>query len=100
MKIDKLCHGQECYLRLFCCTNDPATVVPAHANEIKLGKGKGIKANDIYTVPACYSCHKEIDQGKALSKSERRIAWRKAYNAWAVYRKQHYGIEFEPLPEE
>jgi len=37
---DRLCHGQQCYLRIpGICRNDPATMVPAHSNQLKDGKG-------------------------------------------------------------
>lgn len=33
----------------------------AHANWQEYGKGKGIKADDSYTIPLCHACHKELD---------------------------------------
>lgn len=94
---DRLCYGQSCYLRFGCCSNNPDTVVPAHANLLELGKGKGLKVNDIYTVPACFKCHMELDQGKNMSKGERREAWIKAYNRWGRFRLRKYGLRFDPL---
>lgn len=85
----RLCHGQECYLRIpGVCRNDPATVVPAHSNQLKHGKGRGIKAKDEYTVPACYECHAELDQGRRLTKSERREYWDRAHAAWHPVRER------------
>ena len=41
----------------------------AHRNE---GKGMALKAPDCWTFPLCFSCHAEFDQGKTLTKEERR----------------------------
>ena len=36
----------------------------AHSNSAKHGKGRGIKANDAFTVPLCHVCHSYFDQYK------------------------------------
>ncbi|MBN3093505.1 hypothetical protein H4F39_07355 [Pectobacterium brasiliense] len=41
----------------------------AHRNE---GKGMGIKADDCATAAICVHCHTEIDNGKDLTRDERR----------------------------
>ncbi len=41
----------------------------AHRNE---GKGTGIKVDDSLTAAICIPCHQEIDNGKNLSREERR----------------------------
>ncbi|POP42348.1 hypothetical protein CHU32_03695 [Superficieibacter electus] len=41
----------------------------AHRNE---GKGTGIKADDCATAALCVDCHHEIDNGKNLTRDERR----------------------------
>ncbi|ABV13012.1 TPA: hypothetical protein U2L64_000036 [Citrobacter koseri] len=41
----------------------------AHRNE---GKGMGLKADDCATAAICVHCHTEIDNGKNLSRDERR----------------------------
>ena len=51
----------------------------AHSNWAKHGKGRGIKASDVYTAALCYSCHAELDQGMCLSKEERQMMWDNAY---------------------
>lgn len=45
--------------------------VPAHRNE---GKGTGLKVHDFLTAALCAVCHREIDQGKDLTRPERRAA--------------------------
>jgi ferredoxin len=44
-------------------------VQAAHAN---LGKGMGIKADDCLSAALCPTCHTNIDQGKDLSRDQRR----------------------------
>ena len=41
----------------------------AHRNE---GKGMGLKNDDSLTAALCPECHHEIDNGKAISRQERR----------------------------
>jgi hypothetical protein len=53
------------------CGIDDGTVVAAHSNQLKDGKGRGLKASDYRIASLCYTCHSEIDQGKRLNKSER-----------------------------
>lgn len=43
-------------------------VEPAHRNE---GKGGAIKAHDCWVAALCRPCHREIDQGKALTRDQR-----------------------------
>jgi Protein of unknown function (DUF1364) len=77
-----LCRGQDCYLRLAPMCASPDTVVPAHSNQGAHGKGMGIKASDIYTIPACHSCHALLDQGGKHSKEEKFAAWDAAFARW------------------
>lgn len=81
------CYGEPCYLRLVPCAHLD-TVVPAHSNQQQHGKGMGIKADDLYTAPACLHCHIELDQGHRLSKEERRQAWDRAYERWISVRSK------------
>lgn len=41
----------------------------AHRNE---GKGMGMKTDDALTAALCPSCHADIDQGKELTREQRR----------------------------
>lgn len=52
---------------------------PAHSNQQRHGKGMSIKADDNYHAAACHSCHVELDQGKRLTKEERREFWEIAH---------------------
>jgi hypothetical protein len=51
-------------------------VQAAHRNE---GKGMGIKTSDALVAALCPSCHSELDQGKTMSRDERRDFWNRAY---------------------
>ncbi|HEE5581737.1 TPA: DUF968 domain-containing protein [Acinetobacter baumannii] len=42
----------------------------AHSNSSKHGKGRGIKANDLYTVPLCYVCHAAFDKFELGTRQE------------------------------
>ena len=61
------------------CGREDGSVVAAHANLLRLGKGRGIKCPDFYTAALCFSCHYELDQGKNLSKLQREEMWIEAY---------------------
>jgi hypothetical protein len=77
-----LARGQPCYLRAVenCCGADTATTVAAHRNE---GKGMGIKASDLYTVPACIWCHTWFDQSGS-PRAEKRRAFMAAHARWVL----------------
>ena len=61
------------------CGRKDGTVVAAHSNQLRDGKGRGIKAYDYRVAALCYSCHMELDQGKSLSKAERVEMWEEAH---------------------
>ena len=50
------------------CGREGATQA-AHANE---GKGMAIKASDAMISALCVQCHSELDQGKTMTRAERR----------------------------
>lgn len=52
---------------------------PAHSNQAAHGKGKGIKASDVYAAALCRADHNELDQGSRLTQEERVEMWT---NAW------------------
>lgn len=53
-----------------CCGLEGSTQA-AHRNE---GKGMGTKVDDCLTAALCVECHREIDQGRTMSRQERREA--------------------------
>lgn len=83
-----MCRGQPCYLLVPGVAVHPIdTVVPAHSNQSIHGKGMGLKALDIYSVPGCAACHHEIDQGAHFTKAEKFAIWDAAYQRWEIDRK-------------
>jgi hypothetical protein len=60
------------------CQSQDGTIVAAHSNQLRDGKGKGIKAHD-YRIALCYKCHMEIDQGSTLTKQQRFYEWDEAH---------------------
>jgi hypothetical protein len=61
------------------CGAQDGTVVAAHSNQQRDGKGMGIKAHDYRIAALCYTCHADIDQGKTLSKQEKFNKWDEAH---------------------
>lgn len=48
----------------------------AHANE---GKGMAMKVSDALLAALCDECHTELDQGKTMTREERRDFWNRAH---------------------
>lgn len=87
-------HG--CVLRLVeaCMGDDSSTTVLAHQNSLSAGKGMGLKAHDWRAVYACAPCHAELDQGRRLSKDEKKAAFEAAFlRQLALYQR----ISSDPL---
>jgi hypothetical protein len=61
------------------CGTIDGTIVAAHSNQLRDGKGRGIKASDYRIASLCYTCHSELDQGTKLSKMERVELWEEAH---------------------
>lgn len=89
------CRGEPCFLRMHGCLGGGESVVPCHSNQAKHGKGMGIKAKHIYTVPGCANCHALIDQGPGL-REHKFAAWDVAFEAWEPIRARKMNSELEP----
>jgi hypothetical protein len=61
------------------CGAEDGTVVAAHSNQLRDGKGKGIKASDAAIAALCYRCHMAIDQGHRMNKQEKEAMWEQAH---------------------
>ena len=61
------------------CGVNNGTVVAAHSNQLRDGKGRGLKSQDYRIAALCFTCHAEIDQGAKMSKEERLNAWEEAH---------------------
>lgn len=55
------------------CGSSDGTVVAAHSNQLRDGKGRGLKAHDYRIAALCHRCHMALDQGRHLTKDERRV---------------------------
>lgn len=62
-----------------CFTPNDGTVVAAHSNQQRDGKGTGIKAADYRIAFMCNQCHHEIDNGSGLSRAKRLEIWEAAH---------------------
>jgi hypothetical protein len=63
------------------CGAMDGTIVAAHSNQMRDGKGRGLKADDYRIAALCYKCHTELDQGKNMSREERLNMWEDAHRA-------------------
>ena len=61
------------------CGREDGTVVAAHSNQGRDGKGRSLKANDYRIAALCFTCHAELDQGRAMSREERLNMWEDAH---------------------
>jgi len=61
------------------CCGAAAPSDPAHSNQSCHGKGRSIKASDVFVAAMCRTCHRLIDQGSYLSKDERVSIWTEAW---------------------
>ena len=58
------------------CGRQDGTTVAAHRNE---GKGMGMKNPDWQVAYLCGECHTALDNGKDMTREERRAMWNRAY---------------------
>ncbi len=63
------------------CGVQDGTVVAAHSNQLRDGKGRGLKAHDYRIAALCFRCHAELDQGHQMSREERLNMWENAHRA-------------------
>ena len=53
------------------CGREDGTIVAAHSNQLRDGKGRGLKSHDYRVAALCYACHMELDQGTKMDKDQR-----------------------------
>lgn len=62
--------------KMICCKcGADAPSQAAHSNFGIHGKGKGIKADDRYTIPLCHSCHANLDQNLSQQTRQQQLDW-------------------------
>ena len=69
-----------CMLNLPGC--EGTTGEPAHSNQHIHGKGGAMKAADCFHVPACRTCHRELDQGRTMDRETKFAEWNRAYGLY------------------
>lgn len=72
-----LAYQLDCTLRLPCCEGGPGE--PCHSNQSRHGKGGALKAHDCFFASGCRACHRELDQGKTMTREEKFEAWQRAH---------------------
>lgn len=55
---------------------------PAHSNQSMHGKGGAMKAHDCFHVPACRSCHRELDQGRTMDRELKFAEWNRRFGLY------------------
>lgn len=60
------------------CGAKDGTVVAAHSNQLRDGKGRSIKTHDYRIAALCYTCHADIDQGR-MSREDKQDLWEMAH---------------------
>jgi hypothetical protein len=81
-------YAQEATECMHCGKYNDGSVVAAHSNQLRDGKGKSLKAHDFRIAYLCGQCHHELDQGKDMSKAERVEMWEEAHRKtieWLFY---------------
>lgn len=63
------------------CGRSDGTVVAAHSNQLRDGKGRGLKSHDYRVAALCYNCHMELDQGTKMDKDQRVQLFENAHRA-------------------
>jgi hypothetical protein len=67
------------------CGIEDGTIVAAHSNQLRDGKGRGLKSHDYRISFLCGNHHAELDQGYAMTRFERVQMWEDAHRktiAW------------------
>ena len=69
------------------CGIDNGTIVMAHSNQLKHGKGMGIKASDVFVAALCYTCHNIVDGRCApdMARETRDYLWTTAHKNTIAY---------------
>lgn len=70
---------RDCPYCLGCGKHNDGTIVAAHSNQLRDGKGRGIKSHDFRVAALCFTCHAELDQGTELNREERVAMWEEAH---------------------
>ena len=61
------------------CGMIDGTVVAAHSNQQRDGKGTGIKAQDYRVAYLCHRCHSYVDSDPKASREQKKEVWEEAH---------------------
>lgn len=93
-----LARGEDCKVKIpGICNMNPETVVCAHSNKARHGKGMGIKSNELFTAHCCSSCHDAID-GRIhthLSPAEMDEFWMRGFERTLIWATENGHIEIK-----
>lgn len=67
-----------------CEKHNDGTIIAAHSNQLRDGKGTGIKAHDFRIAFICNLCHDLIDKGK-LPRQDKIDLWENAHRKTMGY---------------
>lgn len=76
-RLRDMCRALPC--QLCGADGDGAGVTWAHCNWGRHGKGKSIKASDVYVAALCWACHSELDQGLFFDNAKKIALWTRAH---------------------
>jgi hypothetical protein len=51
----------------------------AHSNEARHGKGRSIRASDLFTAALCPRCHSAVDSSYSMTRLQRQQLWQDAH---------------------
>lgn len=77
--------AKDCPRCMGCSRTNVGNVVAAHSNQLRDGKGRGLKAADYRIAFLCDLCHHALDHGMQMTKAERVEFWEMAHRhsiAW------------------
>jgi len=72
--------AKDCPCCFGCGRHNDGTIVMAHSNQFRDGKGRSIKAHDYRVAALCWDCHKQVDEGRDL-REQREALWERAHRA-------------------
>lgn len=73
--------AKDCPRCMGCGRHNDGTVVAAHSNQARDGKGRSLKAHDYRIAFLDYDCHADLDQRRNMSREERQQFWEDAHRA-------------------
>ena len=75
-----LAHKAPCFLKLApTCGNYASSA--CHSDQLRHGRGVGVKSHPVFTVPGCPDCHALFTR-KHLGRDGYDTLWRAAHEAW------------------